>query len=384
MEQNLKINQIISFTQKSKFGKGNYFGYSNKKYLGIIKINTNKKISGFGETLVGVYSPRLFQINISYISKFIKGKNLNNALKELINLRRNKFFFDNGVLKSIISGIEIAIFDILAQVNKINHGKLLKVYFQKNNRIKNEIKIYGSAGSINCNLRELQKDIINAKKIGISTFKARVATNKTFSNKINLLQNEINSFAIDLIANTYKKNENLTKLNYFLKFIRKTKPIWVEEILNTNSLYHFKNLKKYGLKFSYGENYNSLSDFISLIEYYKFNYINPDLSHLSTFDFFSLCKFFDQKNYKNKTIIHCWGGAINFVYSLSVAQAFNQHIKFVEFPLTESNFMNKVLQNIHVSSSICSINDEIKSFEKIIDINSLEKIKTSRLTFNFN
>ena len=38
--------------------------------------------------------------------------------------------------------IEIAIFDILAQVNKINHGKLLKVYFQKNNRIKNEIKIY--------------------------------------------------------------------------------------------------------------------------------------------------------------------------------------------------------------------------------------------------
>ena len=215
MEQNLKINQIISFTQKSKFGKGNYFGYSNKKYLGIIKINTNKKISGFGETLVGVYSPRLFQINISYISKFIKGKNLNNALKELINLRRNKFFFDNGVLKSIISGIEIAIFDILAQVNKINHGKLLKVYFQKKNRIKNEIKIYGSAGSINCNLRELQKDIINAKKIGISTFKARVATNKTFSNKINLLQNEINSFAIDLIANTYKKNENLTKLNYF-------------------------------------------------------------------------------------------------------------------------------------------------------------------------
>ena len=199
-----------------------------------------------------------------------------------------------------------------------------------------------------------------------------------------MLQNEINSFAIDLIANTYKKNENLTKLNYFLKFIRKTKPIWVEEILNTNSLYHFKNLKKYGLKFSYGENYNSLSDFISLIEYYKFNYINPDLSHLSTFDFFSLCKFFDQKNYKNKTIIHCWGGAINFVYSLSVAQAFNQHIKFVEFPLTESNFMNKVLQNIHVSSSICSINDEIKSFEKIIDINSLEKIKTSRLTFNFN
>ena len=184
MEQNLKINQIISFTQKSKFGKGNYFGYSNKKYLGIIKINTNKKISGFGETLVGVYSPRLFQINISYISKFIKGKNLNNALKELINLKRNKFFFDNCEIKSINSGIEIAIFDNLAQVNKINHGKLLKVYFQKNNRIKNEIKIYGSAGSINCNLRELQKDIINAKKLALVLLKLELLLIKPFQIKL--------------------------------------------------------------------------------------------------------------------------------------------------------------------------------------------------------
>ena len=43
MEQNLKINQIVSFTQKSKFGEGKYYGYSKEKFLGIIKIGTNKK-----------------------------------------------------------------------------------------------------------------------------------------------------------------------------------------------------------------------------------------------------------------------------------------------------------------------------------------------------
>lgn len=74
MEQKLKINQIISLTQKSKFGGGKYFGYKKEKYLGIIKITTNKKIIGYGETLVGVYSPKLFKINLTYISQFIDKK----------------------------------------------------------------------------------------------------------------------------------------------------------------------------------------------------------------------------------------------------------------------------------------------------------------------
>ena len=62
MEQKIKINQIVSLTQKSKFGDGKYFGYRKEKFLGIIKITTNKKIIGYGETLVGVYSPKLFKI----------------------------------------------------------------------------------------------------------------------------------------------------------------------------------------------------------------------------------------------------------------------------------------------------------------------------------
>ena len=326
----------------------------------------------------------LIVINISYISKFIVGKNLNSCLDQLANLKRNKFFFDNGILKSIISGIEIAIFDILAQANNINHANVIKNYFKKKNKIIENVEVYGSAGSINSNAKDLRKDINNTKKLNISTFKARIGLDKDVRNKINILKNEIDKFALDLIANTYKKNENINKLKSFLNYIKNVRPAWIEEALNTNLLYNFKKLKKYDLKFSYGENYNSFSDFVNLIEYYKFNFINPDISHLSTFDFILLCKFFDEKDYKNRIIIHCWGGAINFVYSLYIAQVFNKHVKLVEFPLTDSNFMRKVFQNISISNSKCSINENVRSFESIIDINKLERIKFSKLTFNFD
>ena len=84
-------------------------------------------------------------------------------------------------------------------------------------------------------------------------------------------------------------------MKLFLKKISTCKPLWIEEILKTNKLFHFKKLKKYGLKFSYGENFNTYIDFINLIDFYKFNYINPDLSHLSIFDFNELNRYLAKK-----------------------------------------------------------------------------------------
>ena len=200
----------------------------------------------------------------------------------------------------------------------------------------------------------------------------------------NQLNNEVDNFAIDLIANTYEKNEQFSNLNLFLKKISAFKPLWIEEILKTDKLFQFKKIEKYGLKFSYGENFNTYIDFINLIEFYKFNYVNPDLSHLSIFDFNELNRHLISKKKKNKIIIHCWGGAINFIFSLYCAQVFSQQVKLVEFPITDSNFMNKVYPNIYIKNSICSIDENVKSFKDIIDIKKLEKIKSSKLTFNFN
>ena len=216
----------------------------------------------------------------------------------------------------------MAIFDILAQANKMNHAQIMSDYFNTETGLSKDVKIYASAGSIKSNLKDLRQDLFNAKTMGISIFKGRLATDKNYLKKIKLLENEIDNFAVDLIANTYEKNENFTNLKLFLKKISSSKPIWIEEILQTNNLMEFKKLKKYELKFSYGENFNSYLDFVNLLEFYKFDYINPDLSHLSIIDFVELNKYLSNQNKENKIIIHCWGGAINFIYSICCAKIF--------------------------------------------------------------
>ena len=147
MEQKIKIKQVDSLTQKSRFGDGKYFGYKKYKYLGIIKLTTDKKIIGYGETLVGVYSPKLFKINLSFISQFLITNDLSKSLNELNELKRNKFFFDNGILKSIISGVEMAIFDILAQANRTNHSNIMKNFFKTKQQLSSKINIYASPKS---------------------------------------------------------------------------------------------------------------------------------------------------------------------------------------------------------------------------------------------
>lgn len=387
MVKSIKVISISALTQKSKFGKNKYFGYKRFKYLGIIKLLSNKKLAGYGETLVGVYSPKLFKINLEYISSFIKNKNPIEILNILKNLKKNKFFFDNGILKSIISGIEIAIIDLLAQINNQNHSEVMASILNLPAKVTvNKIPIYASAGSILSNYQDLKKDLFLSKRKGIEIIKCRMSiqNENKYKKKINLLSSDIEKFSIDLISNTYEKNNDIKKIYNFLNFIEKKKPEWIEEILQTNFLYKFIDIrKKFKLKFSYGENFNSEIDFFNLINFYSFDFINPDLSHISFYEIKRMSDIFLKKNKSKKVIIHCWGGAINFLFSLHYALIDPNQVKYVEYPITDSNFFDKLNSYMSIKNSSVFLNPNIKSYKEILDYDSMSFHKSSSLTFNF-
>ena len=114
------------------------------------------------------------------------------------------------------------------------------------------------------------------------------------------MKNNNFKFAIDLISNTFEENEIL-KFPRFLSFIKKFNPLWIEEVLNVDKLSSFKKLKhKNKIKYSYGENFNSKFDFYNLIKFYKFDYINIDISHITITELVDLVILLERNNLKKK------------------------------------------------------------------------------------
>ena len=88
--------------------------YGNK-YSSIIIIETNRSnLVGFGETYLSVYVPEIINYCIKYFSEKLINQNPLEIEKNINNLKI-PFVTHNGLIKGLISGIEIALWDIKAK-----------------------------------------------------------------------------------------------------------------------------------------------------------------------------------------------------------------------------------------------------------------------------
>ena len=389
MEQikKIKVKSINSKILFGDFGNGKYFGYKNKKIISLVEIKLSNKLSGFGESLVGIYSPDLYKKNLEYLSKFFINKNVFECLEVSKNLQKNKFFFYSGLLKSILASIEIAIFNLIAKLKKKTFAEALNDYFFLGKRVLlNDISVYASAGSIRSTLRDLEKDLSLSEKLKIKNIKIRLNIKSEYKKKIILLKSKNFKFAVDLISNTFEDNKILI-FPKFLSFIKKFNPLWIEEILNVDKLCDFQKLKKkYNIKYSYGENFNSKFDFYNLIKFYKFNYINVDISHITITELVDIVILLEKNNFKNKILFHCWGGIINLQTSLELASLFKDQVYMTEFPIADFSLNNNFVHNVDIIDSKVNLNSINRM--KINDIyakdkNLINKNLINKYEFNF-
>lgn len=286
-------------------------------------------------------------------------------------------------MKSIIASIEIGLFDIIAQSNNQTLPDCFSEFFHEKN-IEKKVPVYASAGSILGSINDLRKEVSFAKEKGFNIFKARISlTNSNYKKKLNFLKNNINNFSIDLISNTYEKNSDLRLVKKFLSNLKTYEPVWIEEILSLNNLNKFKIIKNKELKFSYGENFNSISDFINLINLYKFDYINPDISHLTITDLHRLIEYLKINNLKKKIIFHCWGGSVNLYNTLSLATIFKKYVKLVEFPITDFSLNNSFLNNSEIINSKYYFDNKIFKNQDLISSNFFVRKNYKNFAFNF-
>ena len=351
--KNIKIKIIDSIILSGSFGDQKYYGYNNKKkIISLVKIVTNSGHYAYGESLAGIYSPKIFAQNLKILSSGFKNKNPIESLNHCIDLQKNKFFLYQGILKNILASIEIGLLNLIAKIKNESLATVVNNLYFKNKLIENNyVDIYASAGSILSTDKELLKDINNSKKLGIDKIKVRLKT-ANFNSKLKILENNTKNFAIDLIANTYEKNKNSKNLFKFLKALKSKKLLWLEEALNTNDIENFNQLRqKYKIRYSYGENFNSYYDFVNLIKFYKFDYINIDISHCTISDLCLIIKYMMKNKIKKKIIFHCWGSVINLHASIELAALMNKFVYMVEFPTTNFTLNNKFVKDSKIMNS---------------------------------
>jgi L-alanine-DL-glutamate epimerase-like enolase superfamily enzyme len=377
----ITIQKIETKILKGKFGDGKYFGYGDNKIISLVKIALSNKVFGFGESLVGIYSPKLFDYNVNYLSSYFLNKTIDESLLIIKNLQNNKFFFYQGLIKSILAAFEIA---ILSNYSKLNNcaisTSISKLLLKKKINKSKYVNVYASAGSIKSSIKDLKSDFTRAKSLNFNKIKIRLNLNTNYKEKIIFTQKFFNNFAIDLIANTYKKNNNQKKLTSFLKFIQKRKILWLEEPINVEEITNKEHLKKFKrINVSYGENFTSYYDYLSLLEKKYIKFLNIDISHCSIGDIIKLILYIRKNEVKTRIILHCWGSLINLNTSIELASIFPKEIILVEFPITKFELNDFFIDEVTIKNSKVKSSNYLElienNYDKKINYNQKEKDK---------
>lgn len=152
----------------SPYGAGISLGQPlGVKSVGLIELLTDAGPSGLGETYAGVYVPELIGPMASFIEALIVGRRIGDAqaLKEITDI---PFVGRNGLLRSVLSAVDIALWDV--------RGKLLQkpVFSLLGRDSGTSVPVYASSGTALFSPDEIRRDAEQILRQGFGAYKMRV------------------------------------------------------------------------------------------------------------------------------------------------------------------------------------------------------------------
>ncbi len=372
----VKINSIETILVSSNYGNGKVYGQPKSvKTIALIKLKTNKNIYGIGETYSGIYSPELVVNVVDFLKPLILGKKIDENF-DINSIKLIPFIASTGLVKSVISGLEIAYYDLLGKLFKKPIYKLLKP--QQNKHI--GIKTYCSGGSVIFKEDEIAREVEYLLKQGFKSYKMRVGY---YSQKKDLLRiksaknilGKNNNLMIDAIMGTHKNKWSYKKAYEFIKITKSLYPLWIEEPLNPLNLYDMSRLQKsHKTHLAFGESFTSYEEFKNAMHLNCSKYLQPDVTHCGYIDAIKLMNDIKINNFK--IAIHVWGSKISLISNLHFATAFNKKIDFIEIPNVRLSFLEHEFRDImEIKNGKILINEEVNGLGIVLSEKILKKYK---------
>jgi len=249
------------------------------------------------------------------------------------------FVGGGGIIQSIISAIEIALWDL--------RGKILDkpVYKILTNHFRRTIPVYASSGTAAFSPDEIKKDVNKVIDLGYSAYKMRVGYQdwKTDIQRVNSARNELinKDLMVDAIMGTIRPAWGAYTAINKAKDLQEFKLRWLEEPTlpeNIQDLVKVKN--KNILPIAAGEAYTSKKDFESIFYFKAVDILQFDATHSGGIKF---CIDLGEKAHSSKidSALHVWGSAVAINANAQVALA-QKSISILEIPMVELELTEKM------------------------------------------
>lgn len=357
----MKINKVIGYSLSSPF-KSNvkYFGYNDLvKNIGIVEVHTDSGIVGYGETYSGVYCSELVSPVVEYLNKFLIGKDV----YDFFNINQLPFIGRSGLIKSVFSGVEIAIYDIISKVE----NKSLSNYL---NNSTFDFKTYASNGSAMFSPTDIERDVKQIIDLGFDSYKMRIGvqSKEIDLKRLEFARNTLGSdrtLMVDAIMGSNPNTWDYATAKEWSIELKNFNVLWLEEPFVPSDVYSYSKLKhEVDVKIAGGESLNESMEFDLYKNLNAVDIIQPDITNGGGI---RECLDVVNKFGNNNTAIHVWGSQI----ALNVSREFSKAVGvfYLEVPM-----MN------------LEINDLIKTSDAGIGIHISDAVKSkymSKSSYNF-
>ena len=332
-----------------------------KADVAIVVISTDSDLVGIGEACA-YGNPSFIKIWIDKFAPEIIGKDPREIeflphpvgfTHEHFNYKNNSFLRGHD---SAVGGLDCAIWDLKAKINKTSVSKLISP------KSKDSMKVYASSG-VRYDWREDPNQLIEETKsyidLGFSATKVRIGTKWTWDN---VTTDKFIGLMKDLSSEVGKKmnlmvdgncNLNIEQACKIAKELEKLGFLWFEEPINKDDIEGYIKLNaSVEMPISGGEQLTTLAQFVPYIDKKAYDIIQPDVGEAGITECLRISKY--AENNGVKVIPHSWHNGLMVVASAHFASSL-LNPQFVEMCMVQGPLQWDILKEYPIKSGSISI-----------------------------
>jgi L-alanine-DL-glutamate epimerase-like enolase superfamily enzyme len=334
-----RIKKVEGFSLSSPYGKGDSIGQPlSVKSIGMVRVYTESGVYGLGETYSGVYAPELIQPIVGFLEQYFVGRLVGDD-SIFNNIKEIPFIGGNGILQSVFSAIEIAIWDVRGKILEIPTSQLM------GDNCRTEVPLYASSGTVVFSPNEIIKDVEGILNLGYTAYKMRVGYQdwKTDIKRIESARNTFgdNDIMVDAIMGTLRPAWSADKAISRAKDLVDFNLRWLEEPVHPENI---KGLSRVCcskiVPIAAGEAYSGSGEYQSILDLQAVDILQFDSTHSGGM---LVCIELAKKSeaMRLSSALHVWGSAVAIAANVQVALA-EPSIDILEIPMVSLELTEKM------------------------------------------